>query len=467
MGPELVPIVSTLGGSSSLAGSTSAPITAGAVNIWPSISQTPLLTVLVTNQFDGSVIDVTNTCMGVNITYGTDVGNSSATVELTADPHVSNYSLIRIYCSGGSKVPTAYPSSTPNFNGIPLRFTGLYLRTEATLWPHVFSMVCRGMLYMATQYRLPPFLYPGTNTVVPASQLQAVTDNLQAGILLFRDVGSPNPVVNSLLPGPNTDASAVIAILNLVALAATSAGVPGGLVFDPADIKGTTAVFGASVPLEFLWAPYRSAQEIITQFDSVCLGFRTHDKYSGKIARSQIFGFPSGDPDTIFTEGIDIWEGSSASRSVEQLYNASFVEGASIPGSYAGIINAYIAEANPFQNATLPVVDQFSSSWIENSSLAPGIGLSADDVARWRIEERNRELVTGQWITYRDDILFPGRIVTIDAVHTAVSPEHVWMQRVEVRMTADPISFTQTIYGLGGGLPGFGPSPDWVPPTPY
>lgn len=476
-------VQSTLGTPSSTPGTMVAPLTAGTPSISPSVVQTPLLKVIITttNIVAGShvVVDVTATCLSVDITYGLDAATSSCTLELSDNPNVpgvptsnvGEYSLIRVYCSGGSTVGNPYNDSGTaqyNFNGIPLRFTGILLRIEASLWPPTYTLVCRGMLYMASQLRIPPFLIPGTTTVIPA----AILENIPIGILLYTNINTQNPVVNGLLPGPSTDVAAITAILQLVVAAAVQAKIPGGLIFNPADIlgvnsiPGNTAVFGNVVPLEFLWAPYRSAADIINQFDQICLGFRTHDKYSGKIGRSQIFGYPAAASFAQFTEGIDVWEGSSGSRSIEQLCNASFVEGSAVPSGFTGIINAYVQESNPFQPTSLPVIEQFSSPWIEASNLIVTGGLNANDVANWRLTERNRELVTGQWITYRDDILFPGQTVNVNSPHTAVT-ENVWIQRVQVKLTADPVSFTQTFAGLGGGDPNFGPSPGFTQPSAY
>lgn len=462
-----MPFVNTAGGGGSTVGGTTAPLSAAAFSLPNSRSQTPSLIVEVTNQFGGVVTYIDSVCVGVTIVYGFDVGISSATIELTnvgITNDFSKYSLVRIYCSAGGQ-----RFDIPNIGGVPLRFTGVYLRTEASLWPHTWSMVCRGLLYLADQLRIPPFVIPGTSTVLPASLLEGIP----VGVLLYRDVGTQNPVLGSLLLAPDTDANAIIALLTLVVAAAAAAGVPGGLIFDPGDIGGTTAIFGKKVPFDFLWPPYRSALDMIHQFDQVCLGYRTYETYGGRIVRSKIFGYPFGTPDTTFTEGIDIWEGSSAVRSVEELCNAAYVEGANIPGA-SGLINCYRQETNPFQPSSLAVVDQFSSSWIETSSLFQGQpantlnltgtqGLSADDVAFWRLSERNRELVTGQWVTYRDDVFFPGHVVLVVAPHTGVT-EPIWMQRIEVRMTANPVSFTQTIYGLGGGLSGYADANAYTPP---
>jgi hypothetical protein len=287
--------------------------------------------------------------------------------------------------------------------------------------------------------------------VIPASILQ----NAPVGILLFTNIAVPNPVVNGLLPAPSGDAQAIIAMLDLVR--------PLGLHFEPADIGGTSAVFGTIVPLDFIWPPYQSVLQMIHKFDEICLGFRTYETFGGRIVRSQIFGYPYGDPDVIFTEGVDIMEGSEGERDVLQLCNAAFVEGAALPDGASGLINHYLQQSNPFQSSGMPIVDQFGSGWIEASDLVVNAGLSAAAVAAWRLSERNRELVTGRWLTFRDDLLFPGHVMQVLSPHTGVT-ENIWMQRIEIRMVAEPISWVTTINGLGGGAPGYGPTLPYTPP---
>lgn len=442
-----MPLVSTLGGPGSTAGNSAAP-----ENIAPipsdSVTQAVLLHVQVTNQFDGSVTDLTDTCVGITMAHGFDITISTCTIELTENPNVSNYSRVEVYCSAGTLTTDPH-----NFNGIPLRFVGVYLRTEASLWPHTYSMVCRGPLYFAQQYKIPPAITPGTNFALPPTVLQ----NIPTGILLFTDTGDPNPKVGSLLSGPDTDQAAIVAILNLVSQVAADAGFPGGFDFDPGLIGGTGSIFGMFAPLNFVWSPFRSALDVIQGFDQICLGYRMYETYAGRPIRTQIYAYPYGPADTALTEGVDIWEGSNGVRSVEQLFNYEYVEGATLTSneSTSKIISYLAAASNDFQPSTLPVVDQFSSSWIESSDVvAPDSGaLRVDDVANWRLNERNRELVTGQWVTYRDDLFLPGHVININVPHTATT-ENVWMQRIEVRMTADPVSWTQTIYGVGGGRPG-------------
>jgi hypothetical protein len=425
-------------------------------SLWPSIFQQPRIIVTI----NGTVLQHV---LRAHITYGLDIGVAQATVELTEVPIINDYSKfsnVQIFCDAGNSGAPASP---------PLRFTGLYLRTEATLNPHVFKLVCAGMLYLAQQYKQASFInaYPYTdNTVIAPTfvrqfgipvgmypwQNLAFLSNLPPSV----DTTKFNFVLDSATAP--TDQQYILAVLSMVP----------NLVVEPADIGGTGKLFGVLGYLDLVWPPYRSALEQIQLLDQVCLGYRLFESLAGRIVRSQIFGYPSSVSDTSFTEGIDIWAGQG-SRSVEHLINGVLVEGNASPVINEGMIFDYVQQSNPFQPATNPVVEQFQSSLIETSSILIAGGqnvnaLSTYDVALWRLAEGNRELVNYTLTTFRDDLLFPGRSIALNAPHMDIT-EPVWMQHVDITIDSDPVLFEQTITGLGGGIAGFGPgAADYMPP---
>lgn len=504
-----------------------------------SIVQNPALIVIAINQYDGTAHALENV-LGATVTYGYDVGTASATVEVSEVPGfvgatisgtvtkiggsatllgvgtlflseltvgtvlsipgggvtetatvaeiisddelrvvqafvadasgqiarlfttLSNFSQIIIYCDAGTP-GRVWPPGTPTLENHPMRFNGLFLRTEATFDPHVFSLVCRGNLYRADQFRSAAFgEYP------PFIRQLFVTGGAPLGRYLF-DITVENTLVPGILGQPTgTDQAIVVGILQSVP----------DLVINSADIGGTGRVFGTVSAREMIWPPFRSALEMVQLFDQVCLGFRTFETMAGRIVRTQVFGYPSDTATAQFTEGVDIWEGRGT-RSVEQLINTAYVEGATIPGAQAGLIYALIHAANPFQ--ATPVLEQFASSFIEgvpfiegddNPNINPNavsvVGgiLNPVDVALWRLAERNRELVNIQFVTFRDDPFFPGYTITVNSPHMAVT-EPVWLQRVELRVTTNPVLFQQTLYGVGGGLPGYPAGQASIPPPMY
>lgn len=415
-----MPLVTVLGTSDSLPGNIAFGDGAEPTR-YPSWFQTPTLEV----HADGLVL---SNPISATILGGHDLGASTATVEFLVDPDISKYSVIEIWAGAGINHE--------------LRFTGLYLTTQAELWPHTVSLICKGMLWRAEIYRQAAFI--GLPTFV-------VQQILSQGIPL----GMP---LAALLNGAQaTDDNIVLAILNQVP----------DLFPDSANFSGTGATFGTVSYRDMIWPPYRSALQQIHLFDEVCLGFKTYDTRFGRVARTQLFGYPTGIADTIFTEGIDIWRGTGV-HGVESLINGVFVEGATLPNGEAGLIFAFQVQDNPFFSGTQPVVEQFGSAFIETSDLADpshvSASLNADRVAEWRLTEGNRELVNVDFTTFRDEILVPGRTIAVNAPHMTVT-QPVWMQRVELRVQVKPILFQQRISGLGGGDPGFGDSPGYFPPN--
>lgn len=420
--------------------------------------QTPNLLVTING------VPLTATVLGASITYGFDVGISTATVDFAYGPNVGGqppidplhqldnlnyFDVVQIFCGATPGGP----------NMAALRFTGLYLRTEADLWPHVFHIVCKGNLYRATQYfqgnifiGQPGFILNGL--AIAATPLFNVTDEVTGNS------------VNGYYSGDttnSTDSRIVYAILNAVP----------GLSVDPANIRGTiylpaysgTGALIVTSQFSAFWPPYRSAWDQIQLFDQAFIGYRTYEGCGGTIYRRQILGYPTGDAVTTFTEGIDIWD-AHGMRTVEELCNAAYVEGGGDQFNAGGqFAYAYVTSNNPFQGdgQTSPVVDQTRSPFIETSDLINSTatgpnpvanGLNADDVANWRLSERNRELVNVQLTTFRDDVLNIGTSIAVNIPHAAVT-EPVWIQRVEIRISNQPVLFQQTIYGLGGGLPGY------------
>lgn len=418
------------------------------VNI-PSYYLVPNLFVVITNQNGGQTLTFRASVLEATINYGYDIGVATAEVQFTSDPSASftfnlgNYSTVQIF---GGCDPLG-----PNYSA--LRFTGLFLRTNATLWPHVYTMVCRGNLYRAIQYRQALF------TGKPFSLLQSGIPFGQPLHNTFIDRQDPSQ--NFTIPGyftgtvgtDSTDENIVYDLLQAVPTL--------GPTVVKANILGTGKVINFS-QFDLIWPPYKSAWDMIQLLDQSFLGFRTYEDIAGVIRRQQIFGYPQGLGDTQFTEGIDIWEAHGL-RTIEPLINGVYVEGMTdsslnIPN---GIIYSYIQQSNPFQPAGLPVIEQWRSTFIEtNDIIDGGVGLpgpprlNADRVGEWRLAEGNRQLVNIQLTTFRDDVLKIGHTIAVNTPHAAVT-EPVWIQHVTIRMSSQPVLWQQTISGIGGGSPGF------------
>jgi hypothetical protein len=396
-----MPFVSFLGSPSSSPGSIATSFGGPAINLGPSWLQQPFIDVIT-----GSGAHVPGV-VSVEIIYGLDIAVSQATVILDRDPLLANNTDVNIICGAG----------THNIK----RFRGLYKMRESSMWaPRQFRMVCEGKLGLAARYQqtkglgVPSFI----NQRIPV-----------VGLGLFDLLQGADP----------TDQNITLAALNRVP----------GLDVDPADIHGTGRLFGQFAWRDLTWQPGVYCLNYIQELEKVCLGYRTYEN-PNRIMRTQVFGYPTNVSDATFTEGIDIWE-ATGQRSILDLVNASYVEGYPV-GGIQGLLYAYVVEGNDFQSADQPVTDTFSSPLID--------GVNGDtsrpnptDVANWRLTERNREQVSITLTTFRDDLLFIGRTIAVNVPHAAVT-EPVWLQRVEIRASATPALWQQTLIGKGGGTPG-------------
>jgi hypothetical protein len=408
-------------------------------NVQPSYSNPGVTSAIIREQTPFIEVRANGTLIpgvvGATIVHGLDLPYATATVDLAPDSAIPNAATaipqnaeIRIVVGAGT------------FN--QLRFVGFYKRQRVTMWPYTFSLVCRGRYGLAHEYQQSE----GVTIPTFVNQKLPVT-----GINIFQLLNGAEP----------TDQNIVLAVLNRVP----------SLNVDPADIGGTGRHFGLLAWRDMSWTPFQTAGAYIQQLDRVCLGFRTFESLGGRVMRRQIRGYPNGSADTQFTEGVDVWE-ATGDRSIEELINAVYVEGYPVGGN-PGIINSYLPSTNPIQGdaGDNPHIEQFNSPLIEGIDTGdPGSlewpaliqGLTPHEVALWRMDEGNRQLVNVDLLTFRDDILFPSRTIAVYIPHIGIT-EPVWIQRVEIRIQAEPVLFTQRILGLGGGLAD-APS---GPPDPY
>lgn len=355
--------------------------------------------------------------MDATIIYGLDLTVATATVTCSQDPGLPNNTWINVTAGAGL------------FN--QLRFRGLFRRRRVALWPHTFTMQLTGSLSLAARFQqaaglgIPSFI----NERLPVT-----------GLSLFQLLGSqdtPAAETNrrAFLTGqPANDQNIVLAVLTRVP----------DLIVDPADIGGTGHVFGSLAWRQLSWTPGQTALAYIQNLDKVCLGYRTFETLGGRVVRRQAFGYPTGDAAWSFTEGVDIWD-ASGDRSIEQLINSAYVEGYAIGGKPGIISGSTIGlQGNDFQPANQPYLDTFNSPLIEDTDFA-------QQVAEWRTTEGNRELVEVSLVTFMDYPIEPASTIAVNFPHAGVT-EPVWVQRVEIRVSPQPVLFQQNIGGFGGGV---------------
>ena len=365
--------------------------------------------------------------LGATITLSFDQGVSSATLEYAFDPGTPPYNS-QVVLTGGTGI-----------NDI-VRFTGRLKRKRYNLWPPSYSLICRGMLSLADEWK-----QPNGDTDLAGSPDYGI-GGLSLPGLLSAPAGNLD---YQNWPTPPTDQNIIIAALNQV---------PGlSALFDTADIGGTGYFFPWLD--QMLWKARTSALAYIQQLDQTCLGYRLYELGSGRIIRTQIYGYPNNvsDPPTAdhqdFTEGVDIWD-LTADRGIENLINGALVHGYNWGGDAGALLTRYLnQESNDFQPSTEPHLAEFSHPLIGQATTGPGPFLSAQEVAEWQTTEGNKEAVTSQLVTFRDTPIMPGRTITINSPNGGIS-QPMWVRAVHLTWRTNPVLFQQQFDVTGGGAPG-------------
>jgi hypothetical protein len=187
----------------------------------------------------------------------------------------------------------------------------------------------------------------------------------------------------------------------------------------------------------FNWEKGESGLSFIEKIEDVGLGWRTFDGMDGTIKRTQISTIAAGSAQFTFTEGVDIYR-ATESDTVLESRNRVYVEG------YNGdkTERTYTAEAaNPWLvgSGTNPTTqwyftDNISSPMIETATSIGGtVGISAREVASWKLAELNRRVQRVILTTPRDDLVEPGDTICVVApTRLDITSRNYWVQNVDV-----------------------------------
>lgn len=374
--------------------------------------------------------------LSARCSFGYDMQVSEATVYVPVSPGFQLYDQNLVLRQG---------AGTNNVT----RFDGLFRKYDYTLYPRMLGLVCYGHLIRAQQYE--------------NSQQGAVPGGLEL-----------NDIIGATT---STDQAAVVAALNRVP----------GLSFSAGNIGGTGVVFGgvrnASNPFgpspwfwrsgsfrtteQFSGSKGETALEYCQRWDAVSAvytnntapsGFyRLYEQVGGTIRRSLLGSRPRSVIDFTFTEGIDIWQGSSSRE--YPIANRVYVQGfdTGLIGPVSNILSTTIQSNNPFMPQSEQHTFTFSSPMIERPlDSSPGIGMSCETVANALMLDVNRETVRCDFTTTRDDLIGPGSTVLVQGPGGAPDRlgigEPLWVTHVDVSVDTDG-SFSQRLSCLGGGLP--------------
>lgn len=372
--------------------------------------------------------------LSARVSLGFDLAVAEASVVLASEPTGTSYNDLVQISMGAGTGSTAETPGTDGGDGNVLRFTGLLKQYDRTLFPRSITLVARGPLSRAGEYR---------------NQYSATT------VAALQSAGIPGLTVTELMAGTTaTDQALVAAALQRVP----------NLDVDAGNIDGTGTDLGGLPPNALCWAYQETALAFIQKIDAASQGFRTFESIRGVIFRVQISGWPgSGPAEFTFTEGVDIFDGRST-RTIMELKNCARVDGYDF-GIGAGIITFSAPGANDIQGESSdnPQEIQFSTSLAGHINSGPGIGFACEDIADYLLAEWNRELVRVTLTTPLDYIIGPGQTHLVQGDgdgnpgRLAVA-EALWVQRVDITVS-DNGEFSQSITYIGGGL-GSGASDD-------
>lgn len=372
--------------------------------------------------------------LSARCSFGYDMMVSEATIYVPVSPGFQLYDQPVILSMGAGTFNVA-------------RFTGLLRKYDYTLYPRALGLVCYGNLVRAQQY-----------------------ENNEEG------AGSPGGLdINDLGGAGVADAVLVRNVLSRVPRLTYTAG----------NIVGTSATWGTQVTTihasPFLWrnghnpsikldvgGKGETALDYIQRIDSVSAvytgntapsGFyRTYEQIGGTIRRSLLGSRPRSVVDFTFTEGADIWQGTSSRE--YPIANRVYVQGydyGRIGGPVSNLSSSTIQANNPFMPQSERHTYTFSSPLIEKGLFADaGAGMDCETVANALMLDVNRETVRCEFTTPRDDLLGPGATVLVQGFGGAPDRlgigENLWVTHVDVSVDSDG-SFTQRLSCLGGGLP--------------
>jgi hypothetical protein len=369
--------------------------------------------------------------LGCRISYGFDVRVSECRITTPVKPSCTYDDELTVVAGViGSNVVT--------------RFVGLVRDFQYQNGAAQVVTMARGYLTRAVEYEL------GEDTVDPAF------------------IGLGGLILDDLLGTPTGTASQIVqAVL-------TRANVP----YVAADIGSTTAIYGESDPIPFLWhsggVPLHqiynveeqgeSAMSYIERYDAIDASYsggstggryRTYETLAGQVRRDLIGGRPSGTPDFTLTGEVDILDGHFQ-RSIVNTRNYFVVKGHDA-GAGNGPYSFALQQSNPFQPATTKHTYMFSSDMIERGDSAdPGNGMTCEIECGALSTEYNREIVSGWLETFRDDSFGPGQTHLVQGAPGGLVgqlgvAENLWLQSLEI--SVDNRGFTQRLTYIGGGVP--------------
>jgi len=299
------------------------------------------------------------------------------------------------------------------------RFSGYFIGSEQELFEHGVRLVCKGQLQRAQTFT-------------------AQTD-----------VDMSSYAIDPVTYG-HKDEVMVSTVLYIVGVSGTF---PPGGEQSMAGIEGTGRMMGSLIHNGFGWHTGETAISFIERLEEVTLGYRTFDAMDGTIQRKLITTVPAGSADWTFTEGVDIFR-ATESETILDARNQVIVNGWNgdkTERTYtAHGANPWLLGASGTPDYQWYSTQNISSPLIEHGDVAaPTAGVSAREVAIWKLGELNRRVERVVLTTPRDDLVQPADTVKVIApTRLGITDSNYWVQNVDVSVDRRG-QFSQVLTCLG------------------
>lgn len=278
------------------------------------------------------------------------------------------------YVMEGSRVVITMgdPDSTEPGGGMQVRFSGYVTTFSSTLYPGRHTAICSDSLWWA-------------------SRIRRLQDTSLANL---------------------TDIEAIEFILGV--------GYPPEML----DIQGSGLVLRDLDDIQILWTPEMTALEMIKNIDQVSPGYRTYALTDGRIVRRQISLIPTDAAVRVFTEGVDIFDGSSDTDS-EDPYTSFTAEGPS--GTFT------FDENDP--EFVEPDLSMFPNPYFQRvmmlSQVADSMSFASYEARMtWVATQLSKKLIRGSFSTHIDMLFQGAETIELNSEHLEVG-QKLFIQNIQ------------------------------------
>ncbi len=259
------------------------------------------------------------------------------------------------------------------------RFVGFAERFDDTLWPGELALMCKGAMFLTELSRGAD---PGGTDLSNATRQDVI-------IVVLARSNVPVSLYGSLA--------------------------------DDGTIIGTTAGVDDT---RFRWMPGESGLSVIQRYDEASVqedgsAYRVSEDAAGRIYSRKYSVVPPT------TAAYSFYE--TADDMLESSHVVSEDKQAATRAEVKGFGDVSFAASVPYPGRT----DSFQSSLIESTTIAEGIGISAERIAAGRLASGQFRFLTAEIHTHRDDPIGPGDVIYVESARMRVNQTFYVQQVVD------------------------------------